>query len=156
MYCDEDAIFACLKKVMAHDILDARGCAAVTTTKKGSPSPERQPMTAKSWPVWDDHPHRDAVGLIAEGTEFKQRLYALLEREDPELYDLVYAIFEENALMPREIAAVIGTDAADVQKERNVFALSWRSRTSWQLQREHPNEKAQQNVRKGPGVPGSG
>jgi hypothetical protein len=115
---DEDAIFACLKKVMEHDILDARGSAAVKTTKKVEPVSGETTDDGKALAGLDDYPHRDSVDLIVEGIEFKQRLYALLEHEDPELYDLVYAIFEENALTPREIAAVIGTDAADVQNRK--------------------------------------
>ena len=115
---DEDAIFACLKKVMEHDILDARGSAAVKTTKKVEPVSGETSDDGKVLAGLDDYAHRDAVDLIVEGTEFKQRLYALLEHEDPELYYLVYTIFEENALTPREIAAVIGTDAADVQNRK--------------------------------------
>jgi hypothetical protein len=115
---DEDAIIACLKKVMEHDILDARGSAVVKTTKKVEPVSGETTDDGKVLAGLDDYPHRDSVDLIVEGTEFKQRLYALLEHEDPELYDLVYAIFEENALTPREIAAVIGTDAADVQNRK--------------------------------------
>ena len=115
---DEDAIFACLTKVMEHDILDARGSAAVKTTKKVEPISGETTDDGKVLRGLDDYPHRDAVELIAEGTEFKQRLYALLEHDDPELYDLVYAIFEENALTPHEIAAVIGTDAAGVQNRK--------------------------------------
>lgn len=115
---DEDAIFACLKRVMEHDILDARGSAAVKTTKKVEPVSRETTDDGKVLAGLDDYIHRDAVDLIVEGTEFKRRLYALLEHDDPELYDLVYAIFEENALTPREIAAVIGTDAADVQNRK--------------------------------------
>jgi hypothetical protein len=115
---DEDAIFACLKTVMEHDILDARGSASVRTTKKVEPVSGEKPDDGNLLAGLDDYPHRDAVDLIVEGTEFKQRLYELLEHEDPELYDLVYAIFEENALTPREIAAVLGTHAADVQNRK--------------------------------------
>lgn len=121
---DEDAIFACLKKVMEHDILDARGSASVKTTKKVEPVSGETTDDGKVVSGLDDYPHRDSVDLIVEGTEFKQRLYALLEHDDPELYDLVYAIFEENALTPREIAAVIGTDAADVQNRKKRLRTS--------------------------------
>jgi DNA-directed RNA polymerase specialized sigma24 family protein len=118
--CDgnEDAILAYLKRVMERDIIDARGSAAVKTTKKVQPLSGETTDDGKVLEGLDDYPAQDAVDLIVEGTEFKRRLYELLERGEPELYELVYAIFEENALTPREIAAVIGTDSADVQNRR--------------------------------------
>ena len=45
-------------------------------------------------------------------------MYELLETSEPELYELVYAVFEENALTPREIAAVIGCEADEVQNRK--------------------------------------
>ena len=49
---------------------------------------------------------------------FKQKLYSLLEKEDRELYDLVFAVFELDAYTPREIADAIGTTPADVQNRK--------------------------------------
>jgi hypothetical protein len=115
---DEGAILACLKRVMEHDILDARSSATARTTKKVEPLSGETTDDGKVLEGLDDYPDQDAVDLIVEGTEFKQRLYELFERGEPELYELVYAIFEENALTPREIAAVIGTDPADVQNRK--------------------------------------
>jgi len=115
---DEDAILACLNRVMEHDILDARRSAAAKTTKKVEPLSGETGDDGKVLEGLDDYPDRDAVDMIVEETQFKQRLYELLERGEPELYDLVYAIFEENALTPRDIAAVIGTDSADVQNRK--------------------------------------
>jgi hypothetical protein len=115
---DEDAVLACLKRVMEHDILDARGSAAVKTTKKVEHLSGETTDDGRVLVGLDDYPDRDAVDLIVEGSEFKRRLYELLEYQEPELYELVYAIFEENALTPRAIAAVIGTDADDIQNRK--------------------------------------
>jgi len=115
---DEDAILACLKRVMEHDILDARGSATAGTTKKVGPLSGETTDDGKVLEGLDDYSSGDAVDLRVEGTEFKQRLYELLEYQEPELYELVYAIFEENALTPRAIAAVIGTDADDIQNRK--------------------------------------
>ena len=115
---DEDAILACLNRVMEHDILDARRSATVKTTKKVEPLSGETGDDGKELEGLDDYPGRDAADLIVQETQFKQRLYELLERGEPELYDLVYAIFEENALTPRDIAAVLETDSADVQNRK--------------------------------------
>ena len=115
---DEDAIFACLKRVMEHDILDARGSATVRTTKKVEPLSGKTTDDGKVLEGLDDYSDGDAFDLRVEGAQFKQRLYELLEHQEPELYDLVYAIFEENALTPRAIAAVVGTDADDIQNRK--------------------------------------
>jgi hypothetical protein len=115
---DEDAIFACLKRVMEHDILDARGSATVRTTEKVEPLSGKTTDDGKVLEGLDDYSDGDAFDLRVEGAQFKQRLYELLEHQEPELYDLVYAIFEENALTPRAIAAVVGTDADDIQNRK--------------------------------------
>ncbi|MGC2161527.1 MAG: hypothetical protein WA634_06455 [Silvibacterium sp.] len=115
---DEDAVLACLKRVMEHDILDARRSAAAKTTKKVSPVSGEINDDGETLEGLDDYPSRDAVDLSGEGAEFKGRLYELIEQTDPELYELVYAIFEENALTPRAIAEVIGTTPADVQNRK--------------------------------------
>lgn len=115
---DEDAIVACLKRVMEHDILDARGSATARTTKKVQPLSGETTDDGKVLEGLDDYPDGDAVDLRVEGAEFKQRLYELLEYQEPKLYELVFAIFEENALTPRAIAAVIETDADDIQNRK--------------------------------------
>src|SRR5208282_1167709 len=115
---DEDAIVACLKRVMEHDILDARGSATVRTTKKVEPISGKTTDDGKVLEGLDDYSDGDAFDLRVEGAQLKQRVYELLEHQEPELYDLVYAIFEENALTPRAIAAVVGTDADDIQNRK--------------------------------------
>ncbi len=115
---DEDAILACLKRVIEHDILDARGSATARTTKKVGQLSGEITNDGRVLEGLDDYSDGDAVDLRVEGAEFKQRLYELLEYQEPELYELVYAILEENALTPRAIAAVIGTDADDIQNRK--------------------------------------
>jgi len=115
---DEDAILACLKRVMEHDILDARGSATARTTKKVEPLSGKTTDDGKVLESLDDYSDGDAFDLRVEGAQLKQRLYELLEHQEPELYDLVYAIFEENALTPRAIAAVVGTDVDDIQNRK--------------------------------------
>lgn len=115
---DEDAVFACLKRVMEHDILDARRSAAARRTKKVEPVSGETNDDGDTLEGLDDYPSRDAVELAAEGADFKGRLYELLEQADPELYGLVYAIFEEDALTPRAIAEVLGTTPHDIQNRK--------------------------------------
>jgi hypothetical protein len=115
---DENAVLACLKRVMEHDILDARRSAAAKTTKKVEPVSGETNGDGEVLEGLDDYPSRDAVDLTVEGAEFKGRLYELLEHADPELYELVYAIFEEDALTPRVIAEVIGTTPDDIQNRK--------------------------------------
>jgi hypothetical protein len=115
---DEDAILACLKRVMEHDILDGRGSATVRTTKKVEPLSGKTTDDGKVLESLDDYSDGDAFDLRVEGAQLRQRLYELLEHQEPELYDLVYAIFEEDALTPRAIAAVVGTDVDDIQNRK--------------------------------------
>ena len=53
-----------------------------------------------------------------EGDLLKERLYMLLEKTEPELYEVVYAIFEFNALTPRDIADVVGTTSSEIQNRK--------------------------------------
>jgi DNA-directed RNA polymerase specialized sigma24 family protein len=115
---DENAIFACLRRVMENDILDVRRSATAKTTTKVQPVSGSTSKDGTSLKGLDDFAHRDAVDKLVEANEFKQRFYELLEVSEPELYELVYAVFEENALTPRAIAEVIGTDSDDVQNRR--------------------------------------
>lgn len=115
---DDDAVFACLKRVMEHDILDARRSSAARTTKKVEPVSGETNDDGKALEGLDDYPSLDAVESAAEGADFKGRLYELLEHAEPELYELVYAIFEENALTPRAIAEALGTTAGDIQNRK--------------------------------------
>jgi hypothetical protein len=115
---DEDAVFACLKRVMERDIMDARRSAAARTTKKVEPVSGETNDDGATLEGLDDYPIQDAIELAVEGAEFKGRLYELLEKEDPELYELVYAIFEENALKRRVIAEVLSTTTDDIQNRK--------------------------------------
>lgn len=115
---DENAIFACLRRVMENDIMDARRSAPARKTTKVEPISGAISAEGKTLKGLDDFVHRDAVHREVEGHIFKERFYELLEEPEPDLYELVYAIFEENALTPREIAKVIGTNAANVQNRK--------------------------------------
>ncbi len=103
---------------MEHDILDARRSATAKTTTKVEPVSGSMSKEGKLQDGLDDFAHRDAVDEVVGADVFKQRFYELLEEPEPELYELVYAVFEENALTPRAIAQVIGTDSADIQNRR--------------------------------------
>ena len=115
---DEAAIATCLKRVMEHDIVDARRSATAKTTKKVLPGAGRQGDDGVVEEGLDDFEDPKAFELSMLGDEFKATLYALLEQEDAELYDLVYAIFEENALTPRAIAEVLNTTSEDIQNRK--------------------------------------
>ena len=94
---------------MEHDIVDARRSATTKATKKVLPGAGRQGDDGVVEEGLDDFENPKAFELSMLGDEFKATLYALLEQEDAELYDLVYAIFEENALTPRAIAEILNT-----------------------------------------------
>ena len=122
---DEAAITTCLKRVMEHDIVDARRSATARTTKKVLPGAGRQGDDGVVQEGLDDFEDPRGFELSMLGDELKATLYGLLEHEDPELYDLVYAIFEENALTPRAIAEILNTTSETFRIERSAFALSW-------------------------------
>jgi DNA-directed RNA polymerase specialized sigma24 family protein len=115
---DEAAITTCLKRVMEHDIVDARRSATAKTTKKVLPGAGRQGDDGVVQQGLDDFEDPPGFELSMLGDELKATLYALLEHEDPELYDLVYAIFEEDALTPRAIAEILNTTSEDVQNRK--------------------------------------
>jgi hypothetical protein len=50
----------------------------------------------------DDFDSGFSVDKLVEGELFKERLYTLLEQSEPELHELVYAIFEFHVFTPRE------------------------------------------------------
>ena len=61
----------------------------------------------------------DMTGWL-DGEVFKENVYSLVANE-PQLKEMAVAIFEINALKPREIAAVCMTTAADIQNRKKRF-----------------------------------
>lgn len=62
----------------------------------------------------------DDLPAWLDGEAFKTRVYSLVENE-PDLKEMAVAIFEVNALKPREIATVCMTTAADIQNRKKKF-----------------------------------
>jgi len=115
---DEEALFAFLAEVMGHDILDQLRSSARKTTVKVSPlSGDIQDGEAVTTGL-DDFDSEVSVDKLVEGELFKARLYALLEHSEPELYEMVYAIFEFNVFTPREIAEIVGTTPSEIQNRK--------------------------------------
>ncbi len=115
---DDDAIFACLRRVMERDILDAVRSKTVKTTTKlptltGNVSGDGAPQ-----PSLDDFASGDDIARTVEQDVYKERLYAVLKDVEPELFDFVYAVCEFNALTPREIAEVVGTCNEDIYNRK--------------------------------------
>jgi DNA-directed RNA polymerase specialized sigma24 family protein len=115
---DEDALFAFLAEVMGHDILDGLRSSARKTTVKVSPLSSTKQDDGRLAPGLDDFDSGFSVDKLVEGELLKQRLYALLEGVEPELYDMVYAIFEFDVLAPRDIAVILNTTSSDIQNRK--------------------------------------
>jgi DNA-directed RNA polymerase specialized sigma24 family protein len=115
---DEDALFAFLAEVMGHDILDRLRSSARKTTVKVSPLSSTKQDDGRLAPGLDDFDSGFSVDKLVEGELLKQRLYALLEGVEPELYDMVYAIFEFDVLAPRDIAVILNTTSSDIQNRK--------------------------------------
>lgn len=115
---DEEALFAFLAEVMGHDILDQLRSSARKTTVKVSPLSgdfqDGEVLTTRL----DDFDSGLSVDGLVEGELFKERLYALLEHSEPELHEMVYAIFEFDVFTPREIAEIVRTTPADIQNRK--------------------------------------
>jgi DNA-directed RNA polymerase specialized sigma24 family protein len=112
---DEDGLFRFLAEVMGNDILDAmRSSAQKTTTKVPHLSRDGQddPHATKGL---DDFDSGFYVDELVEGNLLKERLYAMLEKSEPELYEVVYAVFEFGAITPREIAELVRNSSKAVQ-----------------------------------------
>jgi DNA-directed RNA polymerase specialized sigma24 family protein len=115
---DEKALFPFLAKVMGHDILDELRSSARKTTAKipalvAEVGDEKAPRSRL-----EDSDSAFSLDSLVEGDLFKERLYALLEKAEPKLHEVVYAIFEFNALTPRDIADVVGTTPSEVQNRK--------------------------------------
>jgi DNA-directed RNA polymerase specialized sigma24 family protein len=115
---DENGLYGLLAEVMGNDILDALRSKARTTTKKVAPLSGEKDEGGRGLRGLDDYKTSVQVHQMVENDIFKQKLYSLLEKEDRELYDLVFAVFELDAYTPREIADAIGTTPADVQNRK--------------------------------------
>jgi DNA-directed RNA polymerase specialized sigma24 family protein len=115
---DEKALFPFLARVMGHDILDElRSSARKTTVKVSALAAEGEDEQAppsrlegSESGLWPDS--------LVEGNLLKDWLYAQLEKTEPKLYEVVYAIFEFNALTPRDIADVVGTTPSEIQNRK--------------------------------------
>jgi hypothetical protein len=118
---DEGGLYARLATAMERDILDCLKSKARKTTTKVLPVSGSVTSEGDRLPGLDDYDIGLQIHKIVEEDIFQQKLYSLLETEDKELYELAVAVFEYNALTPREIADVIGTDSADIQNRKKRF-----------------------------------
>lgn len=118
---DANGLYGYLAEVMGNDILDALKSKARTSTRKVQPVSGEEDESGKVLAGLDDFDSGLLIHQLVEGDIFKEKLYSLLETEDRELYDLVFAVFEMDAYTPREIAEVIGTTSADVQNRKKRF-----------------------------------
>ena len=115
---DEKALLAFLTTVMERDILDELRSSARKTTVK-IPALAGKAEDEKAKPGGLEYCDSGfSLESLVEGDLLKERLYALLEKAEPKLYELVYAIFEFNVLTPRDIADVIGTTASEIQNRK--------------------------------------
>jgi DNA-directed RNA polymerase specialized sigma24 family protein len=115
---DEKALFPFLAKVMGRDILDElRSSARKTTVKVPALTAEGEDERARPSRL-EDSDSGFCLDSLVEGDLLKERLYVLLEKTEPELYEVVYAIFEFNALTPRDIADVVGTTPSEIQNRK--------------------------------------
>jgi DNA-directed RNA polymerase specialized sigma24 family protein len=115
---DEEALFAFLAEVMGHDILDQLRSFARKTTIKVSPLSGHSEDGEVVTTGLDDFDSGFSVEELVQGELLKERLYAMLEHSEPELYEMVFAIIEFNALTPREIADIVGTTPAEIQNRK--------------------------------------
>ena len=115
---DDNAVFACLRRVMEHDILDAKRSKSASTTAKVDTVPGSVDEDGSSVVGLDDYASSDDVHRTVEEALLKQRLYELLQKDCPDLFEVAFAVLDLNASTPREIAEVIGTTPSDVQNRK--------------------------------------
>lgn len=115
---DEEALYHFLAEVMVHDILDQMRSSARKTTKKVPHLSGEVDETGTPQKGLDDFDSGLSIDQLVEGDLFKERLYAALKPTEPELCELVEAIFELNVLTPWEIADVIGTTPSEIQNRK--------------------------------------
>jgi DNA-directed RNA polymerase specialized sigma24 family protein len=115
---DEKALFPFLAKVMGRDILDElRSSARKTTVKVPALAAEGEDERVPPSRL-EDSDSGFCLDSLVEGDLLKERLYMLLEKTEPKLYEVVYAIFEFNALTPRDIADLVGTTSSEIQNRK--------------------------------------
>jgi DNA-directed RNA polymerase specialized sigma24 family protein len=115
---DEDGLFRFLAEVMGNDILDELRSSGRKTTQK-VPHLSRDGQDDSQAPKGlDDFDSGFSVDELIEGNLLKERLYSMLEKSDPELYEVVYAVFELGALTPREIAELVRTTPSEIQNRK--------------------------------------
>jgi DNA-directed RNA polymerase specialized sigma24 family protein len=110
-----------LTVAMEHDILDALDRAEHKRADFLDPvavTEEGEERTGKV--LADLGGEADDLPAWLDGEAFKARVYALVENE-PDLKEMAVAVFEVNALNPREIAAVCMTSSADIQNRKRRF-----------------------------------
>jgi DNA-directed RNA polymerase specialized sigma24 family protein len=116
---DQEALFPFLAKVMGRDILDGlRSSARRTTTKVPALAAAGKDDESLGSSALENRDSGFCLDDLMEGGLLKERLYALLEKTEPKLYEVVYAIFEFNALTTREIADVIGTTRPEIENRK--------------------------------------
>lgn len=110
-----------LMVAMEHDILDALDRADHKRVDSLDPMPVAKEGT-EELEIAPADLRAEAEGRITclDGEAFKARVYSLVE-DDCELKEMAMAIFEVNALKPREIADVCMTTAADIQNRKKRF-----------------------------------
>lgn len=117
----ESGVLAYLTRAMKRDILDALRSAPVKKTfnvEVTARSGKSEPGDGLGAKGLDEFPGHDNVAETVEASIFKNRLYALLEKDEPELYDVVYAVFEEGARTPKQIADVVGATPKEINNRQ--------------------------------------
>jgi DNA-directed RNA polymerase specialized sigma24 family protein len=115
---DEEALYRFLAEVMTHDILDQMRSSTRKTTKKVPHLSGEVDGAGALQKGLDDFDSGFSIDQLVEGDLFKERLYTALKPTEPELCELVEAVFELNVLTPREIADVIGTTSSEIQNRK--------------------------------------
>lgn len=110
-----------LAVAMERDILDALDRSEhklADFLDPGSEPAERDDPAQKALADLGEEP--DDLPVWLDGESFKSRVYTLV-KGDPELTEMAIAIFEVNALLPREIAEVCLTTSDDIQNRKKKF-----------------------------------
>jgi hypothetical protein len=111
-----------LTVAMEHDILDAldRAEHKLGESVDAIPGGVHDGAESRKTQVAELRAEADDPVTYSDGEAFKARIYSLI-KEDRELTEMAVAIFEVNALKPREIAEVCMTTATDIQNRKKRF-----------------------------------